>query len=78
MIVHHLDVYSEKKRKLTANQFAKLMILEKGENYEYWSEYESEAYELMTDKEREDVQKALRKQYWRVREFLGINKIEQR
>lgn len=76
MIVHHLDVYNEKKRRLTANQFAKLMILEKGENYEYWNEYESEAYELMTEREREEVAKALNKQYWRLREFFGIDKIE--
>lgn len=76
MIVHHLDVYNEKKRRLTANQFAKLMILEKGENYEYWNESESEAYELMTEREREEVDKALNKQYWRLREFFGIDKIE--
>ena len=61
MIVHHLDVYNEKKRRLTANQFAKLMILEKGENYEYWNESESEAYELMTEREREEVRKYVEK-----------------
>lgn len=63
--------------KITANEFAKLMVFNMGENVGYWEEsYYFEAIsEIATKKEMEEIEAAITKHMERIREFLGVNKI---
>jgi len=58
--------------KITANEKAKLIVADKGENAVDWATWD---LEQETEKEIEQIDNAIEKHLQRVREFLGVNKI---
>ena len=61
--------------KLTANEFAKWLVADKGEVAHYWSESHEAEYKLMTEKEVEAVNEAITKHIKRIYQYLGCPKI---
>ena len=61
-------------KKCTANEFAKLIVCDKGHLAEYWQdcEYDTKGF---TDRELRLCDEAIDKQIRRVRKFLGIREI---
>ena len=64
-------IYNDEK--VTANKAAKLIVLDRGEiGLEYWEESHEIEQDKLTEKEREDIQRALNRQYDRVKKFLNL------
>jgi hypothetical protein len=58
--------------KCTANELAKILVTDRGVSViEFWGEAVGEGYELMTEREVEQVNEALDKQVDRVAKFMG-------
>lgn len=65
--------------KITANEYAKLMVTEYGVNSAYLiSEYRTDEWEAMSEREREEVNRCIAKQVDRIEEFLNIRKIRKK
>jgi|TARA_R110000824_G_scaffold46631_3_gene133665 hypothetical protein len=65
-------------KKLTPNQFAKLVVVQWGtEGAEYWEERTSCDYfaELITEREKQQINEALVKQTRRIEDFFGLEKL---
>ena len=65
-------------KKLTPNQFAKLVVLQWGtEGAAYWEEKISfdDFAELITERERQQIDEALNKQTRRIEDFFGLEKL---
>lgn len=70
-------------KKVTANELAKLLIVDKGAvSLEYWEEFvendEPESYLALTKKEKLSINIALERQFERVCIFLGIDNINKK
>ena len=65
-------------KKLTPNQFAKLVVLQWGaQGAAYWEEkisYDGYA-ELITEREKQQINEALDKQARRIMDFFGLEKL---
>ena len=65
-------------KKLTPNQFAKLVVLQWGtEGAEYWEEKISfdDFAELITERERQQIDEAIVNQTRRIEDFFGLEKL---
>lgn len=63
-------------RKVTPNQFAKIMVSDLGASAFYWhKKIDEEVLADMTKREVDEINKRIEYQYIRVREYLNINKI---
>lgn len=60
--------------KITANEYAKMVVQDKGESSMNWDEF-NEDVKAMTQKEREEIDAAITKHLKRVWKFLGCSKV---
>ena len=61
-------------KKLTANQVAKELLADKlGIALEFWSEDCSIDFEKLTDKEKQDIQRQLKKRANSILKYLGLD-----
>lgn len=58
--------------KMTANVYAKVLVLAHGERAFYWREQDVDAWSV-TDREGRLIDAAVEKQYTRVEKFLGVS-----
>lgn len=57
-------------KKITANEYAKRLVLTLGEQAYYWLESHEDEYDLMTEKEKDSVHRLVDKHWRRVRRLL--------
>ena len=62
--------------KCTANQWAKLMVCERGTQFYYNETFEyQEIEDNLTEKEKQDIEDAISKQMERVEQFFNYNEL---